>query len=417
MRTVRPFVLLAALALLAPPLAAQRRDQPITIVVDRLLDGRGGQMRHATVFVDRSRILRIEPRPIEHPTFRFDDATLLPGLIDAHVHITAYVNRAGRMHTGRDGDTPAQAALSEAANATRTLAAGFTTVQSVGSADDQDLRDWIADGGLIGPRILTSLDPITDASLSPDSLRGLVRARARAGADLIKIFASKSIRDGGAETMSDAQLQALCGEAHAQGLRTVVHAHSAASMRAVALAGCDQVEHGVFATPDVLQLMAQRGTYFDPQCSLIFRNYLDHRNWFQGIGNFTEEGFEAMEQAIPVAVAVIRQAVATPDLKLVFGTDAVAGAHGHNAEDLVCRVRQAGQKAMDAIVAATSTNAIAMGLADQIGAIEPGMQADLIVVDGNPLDDITALQRVLLVMKAGRVVHDDQTLAQRPGLR
>jgi len=417
MRTVRLPLLLAALPLLAPPLAAQRGDQPVTIVVDRLLDGRGGEMRHATVVVDRSRILRIEPRPVEHPTFRFDDATLLPGLIDAHVHLTAYVNRAGRMHTPRDGDTPAQAALSAAANAARTLAAGFTTVQSVGSDADEDLRDWIAHGGVIGPRVLTSLDPITDASLSPDSLRALVRERARAGADLIKIFASKSIRDGGAQTMSDEQLQALCGEARAQGLRTVVHAHSAASMKAVVLAGCDQIEHGIFASPEVLKLMADRGTYFDPQCSLIFRNYLDHRSWFQGIGNFTEEGFTAMEQAIPLAVAVIRQADATPGLKLVFGTDAVAGAHGHNADDLICRVRQAGQKAMDAIVTATSTNATAMGLGDRIGAIVPGMQADLIVVDGNPLDDITALERVLLVMKAGQVVHDDQTLASRPGLR
>ena len=408
---------LLALALVTPSLAAQRRDQPITIVVDRLLDGRGGEIRHATVVVDRSRILRIEPRPVEHPTYRFDDATLLPGLIDAHVHLTAYITRAGRMHTARDGDTPAQAALSAAANAARTLAAGFTTVQSLGSDDDRDLRDWIAAGEVAGPRVLTSLEPITDSSLSPDQLKAEVRRRAEAGADVIKIFASRSIRDGGAQTMSDAQLAALCGEARARGLRSVVHAHSAESMTAVIEAGCDQIEHGIFATREVLQLMARRGTYFDPQCSLIFRNYLDHRGWFQGIGNFTEEGFAAMEQAIPLAVAVIRQAVATPGLKLVFGTDAVAGAHGRNGDDLVCRVRQAGQKAMDAIVVATSGNATALGLGDQVGAIEPGRQADLIVVDGNPLDDITALERVLLVMKGGMVVRDDPTLAYRPGLR
>lgn len=415
MRWNRFPLMAVAAALLAPPVAAQRRDQPITIVVDRLLDGRGGEMRHATVVVDRRRILRIEPRPVEKPTYRFDDATLLPGLIDAHVHLTAYVNRAGRMHAPGDGDTPAQAALSAAANAARMVAAGFTTVQSLGSDDDRDLREWTDSGGVAGPRILTSLDPIVDPSKSPEELRAEVRRRAEAGADLIKIFASKSIREGGAETMSQAQLDAMCGEAHARGLRAVVHAHSAESMRATVLAGCDQIEHGIFATAEVLQLMAERGTYFDPQCSLIFRNYLDHRSWFEGIGNFTDEGFAAMERAIPIAVAVIRQALVTRGLKLVYGTDAVAGAHGHNADDLVCRVRQAGQKAGEAIVTATSANATAMGLGDRVGSIAPGMQADLIVVDGNPLDDITALERVLFVMKAGTVVRDDPTLAGRAG--
>lgn len=416
---MRPFRLVLASAGLvaALPLAAQRPGEPITIVAARVLDGRGATLKNATVVVDRDRILRVEHRRAEAPTYGFPDGTVLPGLIDLHVHLGGYITRRGRMHVPGDEETPAQAALSAAANAWATLAAGFTTVQSIGGAEDRDLRDWIARNALAGPRVVTSLEPITDATLLPDGLRAEVRGRIEAGANVVKLFASKSIRDGGGQTMSEEQLRAACDEARARGAYAVVHAHSAESIRAATLAGCHQIEHGVFATPEVLSLMAERGVYFGPQCALVFRNYLDHRAWFQGVGNYTDEGFAAMERAIPLAIAVIREAIATPGLKLVYGTDAVAGAHGRNVEDLICRVRQAGQRAADAIVSATSLNAAALGLADQVGSIAPGLKADLVVVAGNPLDDITALERVVLVMRNGRVVRYDPTFAGRPGLR
>lgn len=124
-----------------------------------------------------------------------------------------------------------------------------------------------------------------------------------------------------------------------------------------------------------------------------------------------------MERAIPLAVAVIRSAIATPGLKLAYGTDAVAGAHGRNAEDLVCRVRQAGQKPMDALVAATSVNARALGIDKETGSIGPGLAADLIVMQGNPLDDIAAVGRVVFVMRGGRVFRHDPTLAGNRTLR
>src|SRR5206468_8000529 len=148
-------------------------------------------------------------------------------------------------------------------------------------------------------------------------------------------------------------------------------------------------------------------TYFDPQCALIFRNYLDNRAKYQGIGNYTDSGFAVMERMLPVAPQVIRTAIATSGLKVVYGTDAVAGADGHNSEDLICRVQQASEAPMHAIVAATSLNAQAMGLGDQTGAIAPGLEADIIAVDGDPLRDITALRRVSFVMKGGRVVRND----------
>jgi imidazolonepropionase-like amidohydrolase len=139
-------------------------------------------------------------------------------------------------------------------------------------------------------------------------------------------------------------------------------------MRAAAAAGCTQVEHGVFADAEALGELARHGTYFDPQVCLVFRNYLDHRPRFLGIGNYTEEGFAAMERALPLAAAAFRKALETPGLPIVFGTDAVAGAHGHNAEELVCRVRVGGQTPRDAIVSATSLAAKAMGLAADRGA-------------------------------------------------
>jgi imidazolonepropionase-like amidohydrolase len=393
---------LAVLAVLAVP-------QDTTVLrAATVLDGKGGVQHSVDILVVADRIVRITPRapvPAGARLIDLGDRTVLPGLIDVHAHPSWYFNRQNRLHTASDGDTPAQAMLAAAANAYATLRAGFTTIQSVGSASDADLRDWIATQGLPGPRILTSLDPITDRRLSPDSLRAIVRQHKADGADLIKIFASGSIREGGQQTLSDSQLVAICGEAKALGLRTLVHAHSASSVRAATLAGCTEVEHGLFVTQDVLTLMAARGTYFDPQCALIFRNYLDNRAKYQGIGNYTDSGFAVMGRMLPVAPQVIRTALATSGLKVVYGTDAVAGADGHNAEDLVCRVEQAGEAPMHAIMAATSLNAEALGRGNQIGAIAPGLEADIIAVDGDPLRDITAVRRVSFVMKAGQVVR------------
>jgi imidazolonepropionase-like amidohydrolase len=392
---------LAPAVFTALPLAAQ--DSLIVIRAARVVDGRGGIVRNATIVVDHGLISSTTKAPARAVTYDLSRYTLLPGLIDVHDHVGWHFNPAGRFHTAADGESVAEESLAGAGNAYTTLIAGFTTIASPGSASDAPLRDAIARGTLPGPRILTSLEPLSDARLSVDSIRALVRVRKAQGADFIKIFASASIREGGRQTWSDEQLSAGCGEAARLGLRTMVHAHSAAAMRAAALAGCNQIEHGVFATQEVLDLLAQRGTWFDPQCRLVFTNYLDNRARYEGIGNYNAAGFASMEQALPMAANVVRLAARTKGLKLAFGTDAVAGAHGRNADDLVCRVQIAGQPAVDAITAATSANAEALGLGSRIGAIAPGMQADLIAVDGDPTKDITALRRVVFVMKGGKV--------------
>jgi imidazolonepropionase-like amidohydrolase len=413
--------MIAVLALLLVAAPQGDRDSGTTVLrAATVLDGRGGVQRRVDIIIVGNRIARIVPRGPVPAGARLIDLgarTVLPGLIDAHTHPVWYFNQQDRLHTAGDGDTPAQSTLAAAANVYATLLAGFTTIQSVGAQSDADLRDAIATRALPGPRLLTSLDPLNDHSGGPDSLRALVLMRKAQGADLIKLFASASIRDGGQQTMTDSQLVAACGEAKAIGLRTVVHAHSAAAVRAATLAGCTQVEHGIFVTQEVLTLMAAHGTYFDPQCALVFRNYLDNRARYQGIGNYNDSGFAAMERALPLAAQDIRMALATPGLKVVYGTDAVAGADGHNAEDLICRVQQAGEASMHAIIAATSLNAEAMGLGDRIGAIAPGLEADIIAVDGDPLRDITVLRRVSFVMKSGHVVRNDGTVPGRPDRR
>ena len=389
-------VLVAAMA----PLAAQ--EAPVVIRAGRLIDGRGGAATRTTITVAAGKITAVGAGK-RAATYDLSRYTVLPGLIDGHDHVGWHFNKDNRFHTSADGETVADETLAAAGNAYTTLLAGWTTIASPGSSADAPTRDAVARGVIPGPRILTSLDPLSNDRLTPDSIRAIIRRRKAAGADFIKIFASASIRDGGKQTWSDEQLAAGCGEAKTLGLRTMVHAHSAEAMRAAANAGCTQIEHGVFATQDVLDLMAQRGTYFDPQCGLVFHNYLDNRAKYDGIGNYNAVGFASMEKALPMAANVVRMASRTKGLKLVFGTDAVAGAHGRNAEELTCRVRDGGQNAMAAIVSATSLNAESLNLANEIGTIARGFQADIIAVDGDPLKDITALGRVVFVMKGGRV--------------
>lgn len=396
---------------IATPGVATTQDGPTTVIrAASILDGRGGRIANGAIVVRGGRIVDVlqgeAARSAARPGMLVVDlgtATAMPGLIDGHVHVNSYFNTAGRIHGRTDGDTPAMTALGLANNLRKMLWSGVTTAQSMGAAEDGTFRDAIASGAIPGPRLLTSLGPISDERLSVDSLRAIVRQRKTDGADAIKIFASRSIRESGTTTMSQDQLNALCGEAKSLGLRTLVHAHSEESMRFAALAGCTQIEHGIFATQAVMHLMAEKGTFYQPQCGLIFRNYLENRAKFEGTGNFTEEGFSAMQRAIPIAANIVRQAANTPNLKLIWGTDAVAGAHGRETEDLICRVREGGQAPMSAILSATSGAADALGLGKDVGSLEKGYRADIIAVSGDPVQRIEVLRDVVFVMTAGRV--------------
>jgi imidazolonepropionase-like amidohydrolase len=394
---------LALILLLASALPSPAADTPLTIRVGKLLDGKGGAIENATVTVQDGKIVAVERGGTRTPTWDLRHLTLMPGGIDTHVHLTWHFDETGRL-ADEEKESPARTALYAAENALVTLRSGITTVQSLGAPLDAELRDAIARGTIPGPRVLTALEPFFDAEPTPEQLREGVRQRKAQGADVIKIFASKSIREGGGPTFSQEQLDVACGEAKKIGIRTVVHAHGSESARRAARAGCTTVEHGALLDQEALNELAERGTYFDPNTDLVFRNYLEKKEKFLGIGNYNEEGFAQMRRAIPLVLEVFKKALVTPNLKLVFGTDALAGSHGHNFEELIYRVETGGQDPMAAIVTATSRAAESLGLQDRIGTIAPGFEADLIAVEGDPSKEIRALQRVRWVMKGGRVV-------------
>lgn len=407
MRPHPGLLLLCSLFLLVLSSIAWAQPSPVTIRAARLLDGRGQVVDDVLVTVENGRISRVEHPPAgARPTIELKDLTLLPGIIDTHAHVGWYFNRQGRYHGGRDGETAQDGLVAGEANVHAMLLAGVTTIQSPGAAEDKDIRDRVAAGAIPGPRILTSLQPLMNPRATPREFRDTVRTRKQEGADFIKVFASGSIRDGGKLTLTDEQLRAICDEAKAVGLRVMIHAHSPDSVKAAALAGCTQIEHGVFITEENLKLLAERGIYFDPQIDLVMRNYLENRAKYQGIGNFNDAGFKTMQEVLPQFVQTYKKALATPGLKILFGSDAVAGSHGRNVEELISRVKEGGQKPVAALVSAGSLAAEAIGLGKEIGTVAPGYAADLVATDGDPSRDITALRRVVFVMKGGKVYLD-----------
>lgn len=386
--------------------AGANAQEPIVIRAGTLIDGRGGIQRNVLVFIRNGRIERVGGQLGNREVITHDlrAYTLLPGLIDTHVHIDSHFGPDGR--ATNQGETPAQRAYAAQQNAYITLMAGYTTVQSLGAGSDSALRAAIDRGDAKGPRLLTSLGSFGDTSRTPGEIREWVRQQAARGADVIKVFASKSIREGGGQTLSAAQIGAACDEARQLGKRSWIHAHAASAVRDAANAGCFAVTHGSQVTSAELALMAQRGTFFEPNIGLVSQNYLENKARFLGIGNYDEAGFRFMEEGIPRKLEVFRNARATSRLKLIAGTDATAGAHGQNAREVIYRVQVGGQPATDAVHAVTALAAQALGIDDRTGSIVPGRDADLIALDGDPLRDITALGRVVFVMKAGVVEKD-----------
>jgi imidazolonepropionase-like amidohydrolase len=400
------FTLNSAAAFAQTPLSRR-----IVIAAGTVLDGRGHVLHDTRIVIQDSKIVAIDPKagPVDYD---LRGLTVLPGWIDAHTHVTWIFGKDGK-NAGQGGTSP-DAIYAAATNAWLTLMAGFTTVQSIGSSADIPLRDAIARGALPGPRILTSAEPLVGRgpqSGTPDEIRAYIRKQKEAGADVIKIFASQSIRQGGGMTLSTEQLNAACDEARKVGLRAVVHAYKEA-VRAATLAGCTQIEHGTMATDDDLRLMVEKGVYLDPQAGLVIENYLLNKQRYLGTPGYTEEGFAAMERVLSLNHELVKRASKISGLKIVFGTDAVAGAHGRNAEEFIDRVRDCGVDPMTAMVSANSLAADAMGLSQQIGSIAPGLQADIIALDGDPLKDITAVRRVVFVMKGGVVYKNVSRIAR-----
>ena len=410
-RVMAPFRWLATAAWLlaacgsgaAPAPSEPTHDAMLVLSADRVVDGRGGVFDNHGVVLREDRIAAVLPAadlPPDVQRFDFPGGTILPGFIDTHVHLDWHFGEDGRF--ARD-DPPEVSALHAVENGIRMLEAGFTTVQSLGAAVDGPVRDAVARGVVPGPRIITSLGSLNARTGGPEAMAAEVHRLADAGADAIKIFASESSRDGGGPTLSQEQLDAACGAANGRGLRTLVHAHGPVSASRAAEAGCTTIEHGSLLDQPTLDLLAERGLFYDPNTYLIVANYLENRDRYLGIGNYTEEGFRLMSENSEGRMGVFGMALATDGLRVVFGTDAVAGAHGQNIREAVARVEQGGQATADLIVSLTSLAAESLGLEDEIGAVAEGYAADLVVVDGDPTQDVTALGDVRLVVKNGRV--------------
>ncbi|NOT63009.1 MAG: amidohydrolase family protein [Acidobacteria bacterium] len=373
----------------------------IVIAASVALDGKGHVLRNTRLVIEGGKIVALDPKagPVDYD---LRGLTVMPGWIDMHSHLDSSFGKDGKFGSAM---SPQETTLQTAANAWATLQGGFTTIQTM--SPSLALRDEIARGVLPGPRILTitnSLSGSGEKTETPDELRAFVREQKEVGADILKIYASGGMRSG-TKTLSQKQLNAVCGEAKKLGLRTHVHAYRDA-VPAATLAGCTQIEHGVGATDDDLKLMVERGTYLDPQAGALFENYILHKARYAGTQYFakTEEGVvEAYRPAIQMSQEFLRRALKIKGLKIVFGSDALAGLHGRNAEEFINRVRDCGMGPMAAMVSAHSTAAESLGLVSQIGSLTPGLQADIIALDGDPLKDITAVRRVVFVMKGGVV--------------
>jgi imidazolonepropionase-like amidohydrolase len=389
----------------APPAQGGGRGRgqtPVTIKAARVIDGKGQVLENAVVTVTGTKITSVGPAVAGAPvTYDLGNMTLLPGMIDVHVHLNWYFGPNGKYgEPNVPADWVAQAIQ---ANARATLMAGFTTVQSLGWAQDKALREAIAAGLIVGPRLLSSLDQINPRPTdTPEQLRERVRRDKENGADVVKLFASDSIRNAGRMTVTQEQVDAVCGEAKLLGLRSLVHAHDPPSIIASVKAGCTQIEHGAYADDAAIKAMKDANVYFDPNIGLVLQNYIENKDHYMGSGNFNAEGFAFMEKAVPTLPPIFKKALAA-GLRMPMGTDAVAGAHGQNAREIVVRVKDGGQKPMDAIVGATSLSAESLGLGTTIGTIAPTYEADLVAVPGNPLTDISALRTVAFVMKGGKV--------------
>jgi imidazolonepropionase-like amidohydrolase len=355
------------------------------------------------------------------------DRTVLPGLIDSHVHLMS--DRAGQEGAiaGFTEDVPLRS--QEAAwNARKTIEAGFTTVRNLGAGGGivRGLRDAINRGWVTGPRIVDAgrgisattghSDPtlgvreelhdelLQDASLcdSAESCRRAVRRQISLGADVIKIATTGGVNSNiglglGAQMFED-EVRALIETAHLYGKKVAVHAHGADGLNLALRHGADSIEHGTLMDAESVRLFRQSRAFYVPTLSTV-NGYLERIR--ANPNAYPPAVREKIDWRIKVTGLSLRRAHEA-GVRIAFGTDAGVSKHGRNADEFLLMV-QHGMNPMQAIQAATVNAAELLGLADQIGSIEPGKSADLIAVAGDPLSDVAALQNVSFVMARGKV--------------
>lgn len=432
-------ILLAVAAVLAATAPAHARQSPAPSTVPapgestfvhagRLLadPANGSVLRDKTLVIRDGRVVEIRDGFVgEGRVVDLSQAFVLPGLIDSHVHLTGEQSPTSRLD--RVTRSSADSAMVGARNARRTLHAGFTTVADLGAPNEAifALRDAVARGDVPGPRIIASgagvsvhgghgdangyrddilhlLSPESVCSGPEDCMRA-VRLQVRAGADVIKITATGGVLSNTAaglgQQFSDDELAAIVGAAHRMGRRITAHAHGTDGVNAFLRAGGDSIEHGTFLDDESIRLFRQNGAYLVP--TLLAGDFV--ARVASGPSNFFTPAQTAKAlEAGPRMLDMARRAH-SGGVRIAFGTDSGVSAHGDNAQEFALLVR-AGMSPLDAVRAATVVAAAHLGLEGEAGRLAPGMPADLIAVSGDPLADVTELERVRFVMRNG-VVH------------
>ncbi len=397
----------------------------VVVTADRMIDVIGSRVvTRPQITITDGRITAIanQDAPVAADVRRIDlpGMTLLPGLIDMHVHLTADPHYGG--YSGLEFTDNFWTVVG-VANAKRTVEAGFTTVRNVGSAnyDDVALKQAIEHGIIPGPRIIPAtyaigatgghcdytefppsiVTPTTQIANGPEELRAMVRKLRKYGAEVIKFCGTGGVLSktdtAGAQQYSFEEMKAIVDEAHMLGLKVAVHAHGTSGIKDAIRAGVDTIEHASLADAEAFALAKQRGTYFDMDI------YDDDYILAEGEKNGTFKESLDKERKIGRLQRETFRAATKAGVKMLFGTDGGVYPNGDNAKQFVTMVTW-GMTPMQAIQAATVTAAEALGRSQDLGAIAVGRYADLIAVIGDPINDVSILQSVPFVMKAGTVV-------------
>jgi len=408
------------------PLLAQQPKRVI-LRAGKVLDVKSGRtLSNQAIVIEADKIVSIggDAKPnTGDQVIELPNATVLPGLIDAHTHLTGDPRQIGYQALGI---SVPRATLTGAHNARVTLEAGFTTVRNVGAEafSDVALRDAINDGDIPGPRMLVSGPALgitgghCDENLLPyefhysgegvaDGVEGVQRKTREVikyGADLIKICATGGVLSHGdnpqASQYTLEEMKAIVADAHRLGRKVAAHAHGAQGILWASQAGVDSIEHGSYIDDAAIAEMKKNGTYLVPTLYLA--------DWFLGNAEQLHVPAEYIAKG-RAAMSAARKNVGhafSSGVKVGFGTDAAVYPHGLNAHEFAVMVKL-GLTPLQAIQSATVNDADLLGWSDKIGTIEPGKWADLIAVDGDPLQDVTMLERVKFVMKGGDVVKNE----------
>jgi imidazolonepropionase-like amidohydrolase len=440
------FLFLAVMCLAGGQAAAQQgkpRSKTYALKASRLFDGHSAALvEPGIVVVTEGKIVAAganAPIPAGAEVLDLGDATLLPGFIDAHTHLTDEASDDWKQDT-IDGlqKTVAEKALDSTVNAGKTLMSGFTTVRDVGSSDylDVGLRNAIRNGRVVGPRMLVATyaigstgghcdesagfraglfghesGPLEGVANGADQIRDAVRLAHKYGADVIKTCASGGVLsltdDVDTPQLTEEELRALVEEAHALRRKAAAHCHGAEAAKRAIRAGIDSIEHGSFLDGEALDMMKAHGTFLVPTLMAVVG---EQERIARGL--YFPPAILAKANAASNAVHQTFQSALAKGVRIGLGTDAAVYPHGRNAEEFYQMVAL-GMKPIDALQAGTSADAELLGLSDKLGTLEANKIADVVAVPGNPVENIRQTEKVFFVMKEGVVYRNDRARAAR----